>query len=409
MWDPVEDIRRIVDAAQTAPSVFNAQPWAFRVVAADRVEMHANFGARDGVCRGDWVTWASGGAADGARVDPLSREFTISCGAALFNLRLAIAVAGHDATTWPLPDPDRRPDLLASVEITTTRTKRPKAADEELYEAMWLRHTSRLPYRLLRVPLPLIVEMESAAAAEHACLRPMHGHEASSWLCASARADDVLASHPWDTDSRGEGRAGSDESSSAYAARLRDFQQRRDSLIMQGGICDAQRGPCPRERHWSVRRYGPIRRDFSLQDQTAWYERRPQLMALSTDDDRPLDWLRAGQALQRALLTATRYSMSAPFGRSARYNGSPRYGLPVRHFTTISKDQVARWGVTASFLTQALELEDLKGEARRWPWRHYYHEVPQMVLRIGYAPKEPVSPPRLHPDVMDTRPVRHGP
>jgi hypothetical protein len=132
-------------------------------------------------------------------------------------------------------------------------------------------------------------------------------------------------------------------------------------------------------------------------------------MSLSTDDDRPLDWLRAGQGLQRALLTATRYSMSAPFGRSARYNGSPLFGLPVRHFATIRADQLARWGVTASFLTEALELEDLKGEARRWPWRGYYYEVPQVVVRIGYAPKEPVSPPRLSPDVMDSRPVRHGP
>ena len=42
-------------------------------------------------------------------------------------------------------------------------------------------------------------------------------------------------------------------------------------------------------------------------------------MALSTDDDRPLDWLRAGEALQHALLTGTRYSMSAPGGRSAGY------------------------------------------------------------------------------------------
>jgi nitroreductase len=402
MWDPIEDIRRIVDAAQTAPSVFNAQPWAFRVVAADRVEMHANFGVRDQLDRGNWATW-TGGAADRATLDPLTREFTISCGAALFNLRLAIAVAGHDATTWLLPDLGRSPDLLASVEITTTRTKRAKAADLELYEAMWLRHTSRQPYRLLRVPMPLIVEMETAAVAEHAYLRLMHGRETRRWLRASARADDMLAMGPRDTEPRSEDEAESGESVSAYGARLRDFQKRRDYLIMRGGIADAQHGPRPRTRP------GPIRSDFYLPDQTARYERRPQLMSLSTDDDRPLDWLRAGQALQRALLTATRYSMSAPFGRSARYNGSPRYGLPVRHLATTRKDQLARWGVTASFLTEALELEDLKGEARRWPWRRYYYEVPQMVMRIGYAPKEPVSPPRLSPDVMDTRPVRHGP
>jgi nitroreductase len=404
MWDPIEDIRRIVDAAQTAPSVFNAQPWAFRVVAADRVEMRANFGVRDQVDRGNWASWTSG-AADGARVDPLTREFTISCGAALFNLRLAIAVAGHDATTWLLPDLTRRPDLLASVEIVTTRTKRAKAEDVELYEAIWLRHTSRQPYRLLRVPTALIVEMERAAVAERAYLRLMHPREASHWLRASARADDLLARDPRDTES---GDEREDETKpggalSAYGARLWDFQKRRDYLLTRSGISDAQRGPRPSTSP------GPIRSDFYLPGQAARYERRPQLMSLSTDDDRPLDWLRAGQGLQRALLTATRYSRSAPFGRSARYNGSPLFGLPVRHFATTRTDQLARWGVTASFLTEALELEDLKGEARRWPWRAHYYEVPQMVLRVGYAPKEPVSPPRLNPDVMDTRPVRHGP
>lgn len=33
------------------------------------------------------------------------------------------------------------------------------------------------------------------------------------------------------------------------------------------------------------------------------FERHPQLMVLSIGDDRPLDWPRAGEALQRGLLT----------------------------------------------------------------------------------------------------------
>jgi nitroreductase len=257
MWDPVEDIRRIVDAAQAAPSVFNAQPWSFQVVAADRVEMRANLGARDRVDRGNWATWTSG-AADGASVDPLTREFTISCGAALFNLRLAIAVAGHDATTWLLPDLGRRPDLLASVEIVTTRTKRATAADVELYEAMWLRHTSRQPYRLLPVPTALIVEMETAAVAEHAYLRLLHRREARHWLRASALADEELARDRRDTESGSEGESESRGPLSAYGARLRDFQDRRDYLIKRTGISDAQRGPVPGKHP------GLIRPDFYL-------------------------------------------------------------------------------------------------------------------------------------------------
>jgi hypothetical protein len=139
-------------------------------------------------------------------------------------------------------------------------------------------------------------------------------------------------------------------------------------------------------------------------------------MALSTDDDRPLDWLRAGQALQRALLTVTRYSASVPYGRVARYQAPYETGLPARRLprgADLTKEaeeaehrasrsegmsrqpRVALYGVTASFLTQPFEQDDLMRRHRRWPWRSHYPEVPQMVLRVGYAPVESVpAPPR---------------
>ena len=47
--------------------------------------------------------------------DPLAREFAISCGAALFNLRLAIRVAGHDLNVWLLPERTPGSTRLASV------------------------------------------------------------------------------------------------------------------------------------------------------------------------------------------------------------------------------------------------------------------------------------------------------
>jgi hypothetical protein len=72
------------------------------------------------------------------------------------------------------------------------------------------------------------------------------------------------------------------------------------------------------------------------------------LIVLETKTDAPSDWLRAGQALERLLLTATCY------------------------------------GVETSFLTQQLELEDRKvvfprltQQWRPWP------EPAQMVIRVG--------------------------
>ena len=70
--------------------------------------------------------------------------------------------------------------------------------------------------------------------------------------------------------------------------------------------------------------------------------------------DRPIDWLRAGQALQRVLLVA------------------------------------ARHGVSASFLNQPLDLRDMRG--RRDPHHHRGHA--QMIIRFGYGPHLPRSPRR---------------
>src|SRR5438552_901921 len=90
----------------------------------------------------------------------LRRELIISCGAALYNLRLAIRVTGHDLAAWLLPG-DSGPQVLASVEIVTGRTKRPTATEQELYEAIPRRHTNRWPYDDRHpVPPPILVAMQ---------------------------------------------------------------------------------------------------------------------------------------------------------------------------------------------------------------------------------------------------------
>ena len=65
----------LIATAARAPSVHNTQPWRFRV-GEYTIELHAD------VCRK-------------LRVDPLGREMLISCGAALFGLRLAVRSLGY--------------------------------------------------------------------------------------------------------------------------------------------------------------------------------------------------------------------------------------------------------------------------------------------------------------------------
>jgi hypothetical protein len=158
------------------------------------------------------------------------------------------------------------------------------------------------------------------------------------------------------------------------------------------------------EEHGWLRVLHPRQRRLILRDlaragaYTSGLGRRTQLMALSTDDDRPLDWLRAGQALQHALLTGTRYSMSGASGRSDRYRVSLRYGLSDWHPLRSPRRVPAEYGVTASFLPQSLELADLRHRPRRWPWQTFYNEVPQMVLHVAFAPVERVPAPPLYQD-----------
>jgi nitroreductase len=182
MLSPFADDRslfRIVHAAQQAPSVLNTQPWSFWVRADDRIELRANTGQADDRHPSRWLTVT----------DPSARELAISCGAALFNLRMAIRVTGHDAVTWLLPDPDGDPTLLASVEVVTGRVRRPTADEQELYEAIPRRHTYRWPFSPRRVRANVLTALISAAAKERGWLRVLFPFQAASWLRVAAHAE----------------------------------------------------------------------------------------------------------------------------------------------------------------------------------------------------------------------------
>src|ERR1700747_3015581 len=84
----------LIATAARAPSVHNSQPWRFRV-GEDAVELWCDPRRR---------TWS----------DASGREMLISCGAALFGLRLAMRSLGFQPVVELLPDPARL-RLLARV------------------------------------------------------------------------------------------------------------------------------------------------------------------------------------------------------------------------------------------------------------------------------------------------------
>lgn len=94
-----DDILRAVGDAVWAPSVHNTQPWRFGV-AGTRISLRADPDRRLDVA------------------DPDGREMLISCGAALYTLRLSLRALGYAPVVTVLPDP-ARPHLLADVDLET--------------------------------------------------------------------------------------------------------------------------------------------------------------------------------------------------------------------------------------------------------------------------------------------------
>ena len=317
----------LLRAATAAPSMHNVQPWRFRIRhAGGTVEL--------------WV--------DPGRTlplgDPHGRAAHIACGAALFNLRVAAAVAGLEPHLRLLPDPGQ-PLLLAEIRLAGGHRATP--GERELHAAIPRRQTNREPFSGRAVPPGIRAELAEAASLEGAFLHFLDHGEAKRVLRLVADAErDLLASAGYRTE----------------LARWAGGQRDRD------GIPDSALGPRSLEGLAPARDFIPARHHVPVR--YAWFESDPQLAVLSVRHGGPVNWLRAGQALQRSWLTAT--------------------------FR----------GIAVCPLTQPLETADA------WQVRdpRSADEQPQMILRIGYglplppgAPKRPISE-ILHEPEPDQQP-----
>ena len=119
---PADRVDYLVSTAARAPSVHNTQPWQF--VATDyAIELHADRSRR-------------------LRLDQGGREMLISCGAALFGLRLPIRELGYLPAVDLLPDLGR-PGFLARVALGE---KAPLTGlERHMLAAVPHRHTHRGP------------------------------------------------------------------------------------------------------------------------------------------------------------------------------------------------------------------------------------------------------------------------
>lgn len=302
-----------------APSSHNSQPWLFRLV-GDALELVADRSRALPV------------------VDPDDRELVISCGAALFHLRVALRHFGCDPVVERFPE-RADPDLLARVRIggSCERT----AEDDALFHAIFERHTHRAPFEDRFLPEQLGATLEAAARTEGAWLHVFRSAEARNAVAdLVAEADRLQMADrrfrrelaAWlrpNWSDRGDGMPG-------FALGLGDVMSAAGPLVVR--TFDVGRGQAARHHDLA--------------------QGSPMLALLGTAQDSPRDWLTAGQALAHVLLRA----------------------------------QVD--GVAASFLNQPIEVDRLRLRTQGLTARAGF---PQMLLRLGIArpsratPRRPVT------------------
>jgi nitroreductase len=144
---PADQVDYLIATAARAPSVHNSQPWRFKV-SHYTIEMYADLRRK-------------------LRVDPLGREMLISCGAAVFGLRLAVRSLGYMPQVELLPDPARL-RLLARVRLGAAAPI--TAREREMLEALPHRHTHRGSFEPGPLPAGLLAGLQHDALAEGATL-----------------------------------------------------------------------------------------------------------------------------------------------------------------------------------------------------------------------------------------------
>ena len=208
----------------------------------------------------------------------------ISCGAALFGLRLAVRGLGYLPVIELMPDPNQ-PRLLARVgmgaAVPVTREER------RMLDAVPHRHTHRGPFEPGPLPTGLLGGLQHDALAEGAELALVEGELAYQRL-ASVVA--VTASR-MDLDPRAR-------------AETRQWTRGADSLRSRRRPGRGLHGPSPAQAQAAAAaarlRPGP------RPGLAARRRESPSATAvLVTRGDRRVDWLHAGQALHRLLLHAT--------------------------------------------------------------------------------------------------------
>lgn len=140
--------RAVVEAATAAPSIQNSQPWQF-AVGPRRIELYAEPQRHMRIADGN------------------GRSLLVSCGAALFNARVALDHFGFHPQVQLLPSDD--PTLVARLDVDHRHTR--PGLLEVLYPAIARRRANRGPFHRSSVRISTMSRLVEAAGQENATLQ----------------------------------------------------------------------------------------------------------------------------------------------------------------------------------------------------------------------------------------------
>jgi len=317
---PADQVSYLVSTAARAPSVHNTQPWRFRINDYD-IELLADPGRK-------------------LQTDPLGREMLLSCGAALFGLRLAVRSLGYDPVVELLPV---RSQLRLLARIALAEGTPMTALERQMLYAVPRRHTHRGSFRATLLPPGLLAGMQHDAAEEGATLTLV-----SRSIDYERLADLISATAP------------KQDRDPASRSEVLRWSRPTGSADRDGVPARAfQPNPISHPGHLRQRDFD-LGRDIGVQPTDG----DPPAVTgiLLTTRDRRMDWLKAGQALQRLLL----------------------------HGAT-------RW-VFASLFTQPLESAQLRDMIRA---RLALPGIPQVLLQLGVVDRSEPTIRRAPEDVIE--------
>jgi hypothetical protein len=304
----MDAIEFAVAAAVHAPSVHNTQPWRFGP-GERAIDVYADASRRLRVA------------------DPNGRELMISCGAAVFTLRVALRYLGWLPRARLFPD-SSRPALVARVRWDEDRI----AADSyerEMYAAVTTRHTHRGGFGPAPLAAGMISALRTEAAREGAMFRLVPAGDQRDALAAAVQA----AEHALRLDGR-------------RAAEQADWVVPPDSPRRDGIPPAAYPAePAHTEPDFPGRDFS-AGRGWGLAAPAA-DERSPGVVCLlATSANEPADWVAAGQALQRVLLHAAACGVAAALHSQPLEQPQLRDFIRVQLAARAHPQMIIRLGVT---------------------------------------------------------------